>query len=127
AKLVAQFAADLAKNGVEVFYAQALMPGDSLAETLSNAIERADFLLVVLTPAAMESPWVEQEWGSALNVEVSTGRTKVIPVMYLNCDPPAVLAKKFWADFRENYDSGFWQLLKALQRPQEVVPVKGQT
>ena len=123
---VNKLATDLKANGVDVFWDQMLTPGDSWANVLTKAIADSDYLVVVLTPASVESPWVRQEWLSALVEEVATGHGKVIPVLYQDCEVPPELAKKFWADFREGYEIGLNALLKAVQHPQEVPPVTSQ-
>lgn len=104
---------DLEDAGLTVFFDRRIEAGDSWVDVLSKSIESALFVLVVLSPDAVRSAWINQEINVGLNRE-SRGKAKVIPLMVRDCNPPYILANKTWADFRENYDAGLKSLLPVL-------------
>jgi hypothetical protein len=106
---------DLEAAGLTVFFDRRVV-GESWAASLSEAIEAARFVLVVLSPEALYSKWIHQEMMLGLARETQ-GRTKVIPLMVRECEPPVYLAARTWADFTKDYDVGLQQLLPVLTRP----------
>src|SRR5690348_16918173 len=65
---------------------------------IRNAIDVAQVVLVVLSPAAVDSKWVRKEYTYALQ----HGKV-VIPLSYYPCDIPAALAPLQLIDFRPNF------------------------
>jgi len=104
---------DLEAAGLTVFFDQRIVPGDSWAKALSEAIESARYVLVVLSPDALNSEWIRQEMNVGLERE-TRGKAKVIPLMLRECDPPPFIANKTWADFTTAYETGIRQLLPVL-------------
>jgi hypothetical protein len=114
-EFVARLYQDLKEHDVDVFFDQVIQPGPSWVKTLTEAIESARYILVVLSPEYLTSPWAEQEVNVALLRE-SEKKATVIPLMARRCKPPGLLGKKTYADFTKTYDSGFAELLTVLQR-----------
>lgn len=110
---VSRLVKDLEHVGLTVFFDQRIKPGDSWVKALSSAIESARYVLVVLSPEALESDWIRQEINIGLEHEARE-KAKVIPLMVRECDPPPFLANKTWADFTKNYEGGLQALLPAL-------------
>lgn len=104
---------DLEASGLTVFFDQRIAPGESWAASLSKAIESARYLLVVLSPEAVESEWIRQEVIVALERETQ-GKARVVPLMLRECNPPLFLAQKTYADFTKDYHTGLRQLLPVL-------------
>ncbi len=78
------YAARLAKvltaDGHTVVYpGEAILPGDNLLEVVARALNEANAMVVLLSPEAMESQWVQNE------IEQAIGsfrfRDRLIPVM----------------------------------------------
>lgn len=111
---VERLVSDLDGRGLSVFYDQRIPPGDSWAESLSRAIEAAQYVLVVLSPNSVNSPWVLQECGIALSREMD-GAARVIPLLLEPCEIPALLASKTYASFDRDYDAGFRRVLEVVQ------------
>jgi len=113
-QFVQRLVKDLEAAGIDVFYDQRIKGGDSWVSSLSEAIESARFVLVVLSPDAISSEWIRQEVGVGL-VRESQGRSKVIPLLLRDCEPQALLMHKTYVDFRQDYDDGLRLLLQVLQ------------
>lgn len=90
----------LADQGIDVWIDEAEMQvGDSLIEKLGQAIVDTEYLAVVMTPHSVESRWVRKELEVALSIEIESGVTKVLPILYKECEVPPFLRGKVWADF----------------------------
>jgi hypothetical protein len=104
-----RLATALRERGFRVWIDEAeLLVGDSLFEKIGGAITDMDFLGVILSPNAAESSWVQREVEIALQQEIQTQRTKVLPILYKPCSVPVFLQSRLWADFtkRDSFDVG---------------------
>src|SRR5262249_20906444 len=78
---VDRLAAHLRNAGIEVWYDYDLDTGERFAEIIQTQINGCAGLLVVMTPAAMSSPWVSREISYAHH----RGRP-LLPLMLIACD-----------------------------------------
>lgn len=110
--LVKRLASDLKRENVNVFYDQLIKPGASWAQSLSEAIQNAKFLLVVISPDYLESKWTQEELNIGLLKE-SEGTATVVPILIKDSDlsNSPFLANKTYADFRTDYETGFNRIL----------------
>jgi hypothetical protein len=83
---------------------------------LQAAVDRAYALLVVLSPEAVASEYVQQEYGYA-----SEEGKVVIPLYYRDCKVPLELRGIQWIDFRHHYEQGLAALLQALHRQHDQI------
>jgi hypothetical protein len=90
---------------------------------MERAVDDSRHVLLVLTPA-----WVESEWTDFESLLGGTGdpagrRRKLFPIMLKECKPPSRIAMLTWADFRQPDDhiDQFLRLLKQLQATIAVV------
>lgn len=92
--------------------------GDSLIQKIRSGIDEADYLVAVLSPNSVKSPWVEKELDVAMTQEINDRRIKVIPLMIQPCELPGFLLGKFYADFTDpsNYDMVFKRLVESVGR-----------
>lgn len=88
--------------------------GESIPKKLSEGLDTASAMVVVLSPHAVESEWVEREWQAKYWDEVNDRRVMVLPVLYQDCDIPKLLKMKRYADFRTGYNEGLTDLLHAI-------------
>ncbi len=66
-KYVEQLAGELREFGLEVWSPdREIFPGDNWAQAIGEALEKADALVVVMSPACDKSPWAESEISYAL-------------------------------------------------------------
>jgi hypothetical protein len=89
--------------------------GQDWKREIELGIERSEFFLVVLSPAAVESRYVQIEIETALGM----GKQHIIPIVHKECAlPPAVGSKHFIYEFlRQSYDAGLKELLYVCQNP----------
>jgi hypothetical protein len=92
--------------------------GELLPGKIAAGVVQADYVIVVLSPAAVQSAWVEREIQLAVAVEIEHRRTHLLPVLIADCIIPPLLRAKRLADFRSGYASGLAQLAVALRTPQ---------
>lgn len=55
--------------------------GDSVVEKVNEGLKNSDYVLVILTKSFIEKKWVFRELNSSLNIEASTGKIKVLPLI----------------------------------------------
>jgi hypothetical protein len=66
----------LALTGIDVWSDRKLRAGDQWARVISEALENAEVILVLISPSSLASEWVAREWQIAL-----TRSKRVIPVL----------------------------------------------
>src|SRR5260221_3958606 len=73
---------------------RSLLPGGKLAPEIEGAIQGAESVLVVLSPATVNSPWVRREIAQALEVERDRKADgyRVIPLLRPGITPEALEA-----------------------------------
>jgi hypothetical protein len=69
------------------------LPGENLFARMGEALESASALVILLTPASADSPWVKREIEYALGNERFRGR--VVPVL-VGAKTQSVLARVPW-------------------------------
>lgn len=90
---VQRLAVDLLNKDIDVWLdGWELELGDELTPRIRNAVEHGDCLLLVLSPAAVRSPWVGLEVKIALEREEMLGATLLIPVRIAACHGPEPVA-----------------------------------
>ena len=90
--------------------------GDSLVGKISSAIDKADFVVAVLSQNSVRSNWVQKELQIAMTKEIEGRRVKVLPVLIERCDIPEFLIDKVYADFTDpsEFDGPLFKLLRAV-------------
>jgi hypothetical protein len=74
-----RLAQDLVEHEIPVWFAESeLEPGDSLFEKIEAGIDRAEFLLVVLTPDSVDSRWVQEEVRMAMHKGIPGRKASVL-------------------------------------------------
>jgi len=91
-----------------------LKPGDSILNKVQEAVEGSSALLVMLSPASVESEWCKKELTAGLMRELEEKRVVVVPVLLEDCKIPLFLRDKMYADFRADFDDGMHSLLEAI-------------
>jgi tetratricopeptide (TPR) repeat protein len=93
-------AENLERLGVRVWWdGWEVQPGDVLVHELDRGIQDSLNGIVVVSPAALESVWVQQEY-AALMQRAIEGRRRIVPVLYADADLPPLLASRVWVNFR---------------------------
>ena len=79
AELAARVSKGLRNEGLDVWDPDLnLLPGDNWAAEVARALEESDAMVVLLTPDAVNSPWVRREMEYALGTKRYSNR--LIPV-----------------------------------------------
>jgi hypothetical protein len=78
---VSQLADSLAPYGHTAFFDDVIVPGQEWESALSHALQAADALVAIISPASAESQFVMTEIGAALAYARESGRMLVIPVI----------------------------------------------
>ena len=89
---------------------------ESIPQRISEGVREADFVLVILSPNAVMSKWVEREWQNKYWDEVNNGDIHVLPILYEDCELSELLKIKRYADFRSSYNDGFEDVLYAINK-----------
>jgi len=55
--------------------------GDSLTSKVNEGLRISRYVIVVLSPNFISKPWPEKEFNAALNMEISSGEVKVLPLL----------------------------------------------
>ena len=112
---VRQVRIDLAAAGHSVWMDEfEIKVGDSIVEKISTATETAEGLILFVSNASNNSPWVKKEWQSVLMRYLNGGTPKIYPVRIEECQVPAIIADVRYADFSESYNDGLENLLEAI-------------
>lgn len=79
-----------------------LRVGDCIVRAVGDALAHADFVVVVLSPNAVDSGWVEREWAPSYMREIETKRRIVLPALLRDCSMPELLKTRKYADFNSS-------------------------
>lgn len=110
-----KLASDLRDRDFEVWFDDIeIRVGDSIPTEIEKGLSEADYVVIVLSPHAVASGWVEKEWQAKFVEEVRLGTTMLLPVLIENCEIPPLLKSKRFADFREDYETGLTQLTEGM-------------
>ena len=109
----------LMHHQVRVWYSQSnILGGQQWHDEIGAALERCDWLAVVLSPAAIESKWVKRELGYALIENQYDNR--VIPLLYKPCNYNMLawdLRSIQMVDFTGAFSDGCRNLLRIWKLP----------
>jgi tetratricopeptide (TPR) repeat protein len=95
-----------------------IAPGQNFVSRIEEGLA-SDFTLLVLSPDSVDSNWVKEEWTSAFREQTNERKTKLLPVLYGDCEIPRLLGTKQYFDLRTNQPAGFREIRTFLltQRP----------
>jgi len=114
AQFAHRLADDLRRLGVQVWIApESIRPGEGWVRAIERGLAESSHVVVVLTPAALESKWVEKETDVAIARE-RRGRIQVIPLDVEPCEVPLLLSSYQMVSFRRDYEAGLSQLADIL-------------
>jgi TIR domain len=89
----ARLAVDLTRAGINVWYDQwAILPGDSIIDKINIALQENDYLLIVLSPEAVESQWARREINSSLLASLAGRSVSLVPILKSPCNIPPLIA-----------------------------------
>jgi formylglycine-generating enzyme required for sulfatase activity len=110
AQFAHRLADDLRRLGMKVWIApESIRPGEGWVSAVERGLEESSHVVVVLTPAALESKWVKKETDVAIAQE-RKGQIQVIPLDVEPCKVPLLLSSYQMVSFHRDYDAGLSQL-----------------
>jgi len=122
-------AENLHRAGLDVFLdAWEVVPGDVVVHQLERGLLSARNGILVVSPASVGRPWVQQEYAVMVERAVA-GEQRLIPVLLGDVEVPPFAAARLWVDFRgadgPEYQRRVDRLVAALrgERPQR--PARG--
>lgn len=123
--------AELMRAGIDVWLDEnEIAAGNSITEQVSVALDKSAAFLLVLSPAAMNAPWVKREMWSSLYRSLSRRDCEIIPVLRTPCDIPSIISDVKYIDFTRGFGMGITQLHERLKdlglqaKPGGVKPTK---
>jgi hypothetical protein len=88
--------------------------GDSITNSVQDALDKSSFVCLVLSNNALKSKWVEREITASLVRELEERKLSILPLVTDNCKLPPLLRDKLYADFRNDFDAGVKMILNAV-------------
>jgi TIR domain len=100
---VTQLKAALQAKGLGVWLDDdQIRPGDIFGKALEEGIRSSNTVALIVSPEALASAWVEEEYYRALSLANSQGRRlRMIPVLLRTAALPGFLSSRTWVDFRD--------------------------
>lgn len=116
-RFVVEFAKRLREKGVDAWLDQwEMKPGDSLVDKIfEEGLKEASAVIVVLSKASVQKPWVREELNASVVSRISRG-TKLIPVVIDDCEVPESLRSTLWqrVDNLDDYEHNLQRILSAI-------------
>jgi hypothetical protein len=116
-RFVMAFAQRLRENGVDAWLDQwEMKPGDHFVEKIfEQGLRDADAVIIVLSAASVNKPWVREELNISVVKRVQEG-LKLIPVVIDACEIPECLQATLWQRIEDlqSYDDAFQRILAAV-------------
>jgi len=110
-----RIAAYMRQAGAEVWLDEwEINVGDSIVERINEGLSGATHMLLLLSATSVQKPWVRREFSSALMRQLSSHSVRVLPVLLESCEIPAILSDIRYADFRDNDDTAYKELSRAI-------------
>lgn len=111
--------------------------GDSLINKLETALDETSHLVIILSPASIESDWVNFELKKALENHRTGLIQKIIPIKYRECIIPEELSDLLYADLSDEvvlpadgnrvkfisngFDGFFLNLVRAIKNSAKII------
>jgi tetratricopeptide (TPR) repeat protein len=116
AGFVDRLSRDLERNGIKVWVDKTrIAAGERFPQRIDAGLRDAWAVLAVLTPGAVVSTYVADEWHAAMD-----RLTPVLPLIALACEKPVRLSSIQHVDFQTEYEAPFKALVECLDRLDEV-------
>ena len=98
---------DLSESQIPTTYDKWLLRGgDSIIEKIAQTEVASDGVIALVSPNSVESAWVQKDLSFAMTGEIEKQGIKVFPARIADCEIPANLTHKLYADFSRGYYRG---------------------
>jgi hypothetical protein len=108
-------------------------PGSNFMLDIQRALQQAERIIVILSPAYVESDYASAEWAAGVATDPTGIARKVVPVRVERCEPPGLLRAITYIDLVDQHDEELARkkLLDGLTRlrmkPEKPPPYPGAT
>jgi hypothetical protein len=109
---------DLRRAGADTWVDTAEISHDDFVKSINEGLAGCKWLLLVMTPSALKSPWVEREVNAALYMVVDHRMLGIISIVAKPCreeEIPPTWATLNRHDATQDYEAALRQVLKALR------------
>ncbi len=111
-KPVHALAKRLKKDGFRVWLdAWAIDPGAPASLEIQRGIEASRTLVICMSRAWFESEWAAMEHHTLLFRDPTNARRRFIPLLMEDCDPPDIIARFAYIDWRTPSDEAYARLV----------------
>jgi sulfatase modifying factor 1 len=115
AEVAQRLAHDLEAHGYNIWIApDSIRPGEKWVEAISRGLEESGIFVLLLSPDAVASRWVQLETNVAITY-THEDEMQLYPLMLKACQLPALWRAFQHISLRGGYERGFEQLLAALE------------
>jgi serine/threonine protein kinase len=115
-QIARRLALELARIGVDVWLDEwEIKVGESISRKIDDALDECRYLILLLSPTAVKSKWVEKEWRAAFWREMDYGNVVILPTVVTACDIPPLLRDKKYADLSTSFDDGLRELIDCFE------------
>ncbi|MBN1119457.1 MAG: SUMF1/EgtB/PvdO family nonheme iron enzyme [Anaerolineae bacterium] len=123
AEFALQLATDLRSAGVPVWKApESILEGENWVAAIERGLSTSTHMLLLISPAAVDSKWVNFEFNCALSLE-KQGKMQIIPIDYQPCEPPLFWRQIQWVDgIDDDYHAVLLRILARLREEQPSHP-----
>jgi len=105
-----RLADDLKGLGLRIWISpQSILPGEGWVTAIERGLRESSHVVIVLSPDAMRSEWVEKEIEVAITRE-RKGQINVIPLEVKPCQTPLLLSSYQMVSFQRDYEAGLSRL-----------------
>jgi hypothetical protein len=106
----------LRQAGIAVWHSEEILPGENWARKVGEALDASNAMVVLVSPHAVNSPWVQREIAYAVGSSQYAGR--LIPVIIEpTADVPWVLRRMSAIDDAHDFEQASKDIIERLQQP----------
>ena len=110
-----RLAIDLRTSGWKTWMApDNIRPGEKWVEAINRGLMESGIFVLVMTPRAVASRWVQMETNVAIGME-HRGDIRLLPIMEETANIPPLWQAYQWIFFQQNYEIGLSELLGELR------------
>ena len=89
--------------------------GDSIVEKMNEGLTSAEYVVLCLSAAGVDAPWIQREWAPTVARWLEGHRVRVLPAVFGGGgEPPAIIADLKVADFTVDWPAALAKLLAAI-------------
>lgn len=127
----------LLENSIETWLDEDQLDlGDKLVNKLESALDKSSHLVIILSPASVNSDWVSFELKRAIENNRTGLNSKIIPIKYKECNVPEEIAELLHADLTnevvlpdndrvkfisDGFDSFFLKLVRTIRNSAKTI------